>query len=132
MFNEQTVPSDVVFIILALLGKGNRAPASKNFLYESFFKLSSNFTEIFDGFIFQKKDDSLNCELLDSVFNRIIRGNMVEWRPLGSNDFIIMPALVSKGKQLMQLFSVAERIQLVKAGEKFSEMINHRYEEKCG
>ena len=129
MFNERTAPSDVVLIILSLLGKGKTFPSDKKFLCKKFFELSKKFSELFQDFIF---DGSEKCKEVDIVINRITRFEMAE-QESPKDDFSILPALVSKGKVLMKLFSASERDQLSKAAGKFAEMIKSNYKEdkKC-
>ena len=47
MGNEQTAPSDVVIIILSLLGEGNKIPADNKFLYNKFLSCRKTLTSIF-------------------------------------------------------------------------------------
>lgn len=116
--------SDTIVVILSLLGEGKIVPSNKNFLYEKFFELSKTFLEIFYGFNFNENKLYLECDMLNNAFNRIINNGMVEWRGLGEDNFIILPLLVKRGRELlMTSFSAVEIMQLNKAAEMFAKMI---------
>lgn len=114
------IPSSVVVVILSLLGERKTFSSDKNFLYERFFELSKNFPELFQDFIFDESKIYPKCETIDFAIDRITRFGMVEWKNMGDN-YIILPAMIKRGKELMECFSAAERIQLSKAAEKFKE-----------
>ncbi|MEK9181966.1 MAG: hypothetical protein AAB781_00045 [Patescibacteria group bacterium] len=128
MGNEQTAPSDVVIIILSLLGEGNKIPADNKFLYNKFFELSqdSDFYLLFQDFIFNASATYPYCEAVEIAVSRITKFGLVEWKTLES-DYTILPTLVSRGKRLMQLFSAGDRIKLGKASEKFKAMTKEHY-----
>lgn len=134
MSNEQTVPSDIVIIIFSLLGKGKKVPANNNFLYKKFFELAqdSDFRLLFQDFVFNSSKIYPYCESVEIAVGRITKFGLVEWETPES-DYNILPALVSKGKQLMKLFSAADKIKLNKAAGKFKEMIKLHYgsSKKC-
>lgn len=126
------MPSDETLIILSLLGEGKTFPLDRNFLYEKFYELSQSFSSLFQGYVFDTSKIYPYCEIVSIAVNRIIGGwRMVEWKD-GESDCVILPAMVKKGKKAMELFSAAERVQLRDAAEKFKEMINNHYVEKCG
>lgn len=120
------IPSSVIVVILSLLGEGKTFSSDKNFLYEIFFELSKNFPALFQDFIFDESKIYPKCEVIDSAIDRITGFGMVEWKNM-KDDYIILPAMIKRGKELMEAFNVAERIQLSDAAEKFKEMINNRY-----
>ncbi len=129
---EKTAPSDVVVVILSLVGEGKTFPLNRNFLYEKFYELSESFPALFEdqGYVFDTSKIYPYCEMVNIAVNRIIGGwKMVEWKD-SEHDCVILPLLVKKGKESMALFSAADRIQLSNAAEKFKEMINAPYEEK--
>ncbi|MBU6431463.1 MAG: hypothetical protein KGJ58_03145 [Patescibacteria group bacterium] len=135
MFNERVAPSDPVFVICCLQGKGNKIPSDKDFLYEKFFELSKMFPELFSDYIFSGKDIYSHCrDMVDVVAERIIRNEMVVETQGG--DCRILPSFVSRGKQVLKSFSTAEIIQISKAAKIFSAMIkkfykNNKREEEC-
>ncbi|MBM2817442.1 MAG: hypothetical protein HW401_32 [Parcubacteria group bacterium] len=122
------LPSSVVVVILSLLGEGKTFSSDKNFLYEKFFDLSKTFPSLFQDFIFDESKIYPKCEIIDFAIDKITGFGMVEWKNLG-DDYIILPAMIKRGKELMAGFSAAERIQL-SAAEKFAEMIKDHYK-KC-
>lgn len=128
------IPSDVAVVILSLLGEGKTFPLDRNFLYEKFYELSQIFPTLFNdnGYVFDTSKIYPYCEIVSIAADRIIGGwRMVEWRD-GESDCVILPAMVKKGKEAMELFSAVERIQLSDAAEKFKEMLNNHRGEKCG
>ena len=126
------LPSGVVVVILSLLGEGKTFSSDKNFLYEKFFDLSKTFPSLFQDFIFDESKIYPKCEIIDFAIDKITGFDMVEWKNLG-DDYIILPAMIKRGKELMAGFSAAERIQLSAATEKFAEMIAKKCEcGKCG
>lgn len=126
------MPSSVVVVILSLLGEGKTFSSDKNFLYERFFELSKNFPALFQAqdFIFDESKIYPKCEVIDSAIDRITGFGMVEWKNMG-DDYIILPAMIKRGKELMEVFSVAERIQVNNAAQKFKEMVKNHYGGKC-
>jgi|SRR3989344_2432628 len=130
MSNEQTAPSDVVIIILSLLGEGKNIPSSSsnNFLHDRFYELSQSFPALFQDYVFNISSIYPRRETIEIAINRITKFGLVEWRSEG--NYIVLPALVSKGKKLMELFSATDRIKLSKAAEKFAKMTEDYYK-KC-
>lgn len=120
------MPSSVVVVILSLLGERKTFSSDKNYLYKRFFELSKNFPALFQDFIFDESKIYPKCETVDFAIDRVTGFGMVEWKNMG-DDYIILPAMIKRGKELLEAFSAAERIQLSNAAEKFKEMINNRY-----
>ena len=119
------VPSDIIIVIFSLLEKGKTIPADKNFLYGKFFELSKEFPNLFEDFIFDESKVYPLCEAVDDAIDRIIGYRMAEWKLLECN-YTLLPYLAEKGKELMELFSVAGKDQLSKVAQKFSEMISKK------
>ena len=103
------MPSSVVVVVLSLLGERKTFSSDKNFLYEKFFELSKTFPSLFQDFIFDESKMYPKCEAIDFAIDRITGFGMVEWKNLG-DDYIILPAMIKRGKELMAGFSAAERI----------------------
>jgi len=115
--------SDVVVVILSLLGEGKTFPLDRNFLYEKFYELAQMFPSLFQDYVFDTSKIYPYCEEVSVAADRIIGGwKMVEWKN-GDSDCVILPNLVKRGREAMVLFSAADRDQLSKAAEKFKEMI---------
>ena len=115
--------SDVVVVILSLLGEGKTFPLDRNLLYEKFYELAQMFPSLFQDYVFDTSKIYPYCEIVNIAVDRIIGGwKMVEWKN-GDSDCVILPNLVKRGREAMVLFSAADRDQLSKAAEKFKEMI---------
>jgi|SRR3989338_5894332 len=115
--------SDVVVVILSLLGEGKTFPLDRNLLYEKFYELAQMFPSLFQDYVFDTSKIYPYCEIVNIAVDRIIGGwKMVEWKN-GDSDCVILSAMVKRGKEAMELFSAADRDQLSKAAEKFKEMI---------
>lgn len=125
MSNKKPSPSDIVIIILGLLGRGKKIPQSNNFLYENFFELSQDpdFQILFQDFVFNTVALYPYCESVSFAISRILGGyKIVEWRT-SQKDYDILPNLVLKSEELMELLSAEDRIIIRKAAEKFKVMI---------
>ena len=125
MAKRVRVPSDIVIIIISLLGEYEIFPSNKGKLYKIFYELSKRFTALFKDFIFDESQFYPKCETISYAIDRLATNGLVEW--ILDGDYIITPSLVERGKKLLELFSRKEKKAIQKAAKRFKKLMDRRF-----